>query len=245
MRRCCWVSSDETLFSGVTALNSIVKYSFLFAVAGVLLVALAALKGGYFVLLLWPAVSCFAIALAYFYLGPRVFGKRPNGKLTKSSLLLLLPYHLYLWCVWHALRLVRREDCCNQLADDITIGRRPLPAELPGNVDVVVDLTCEFYEPRRIRKLCGYQSFPLLDGVAPTPQRLIDIVSRLSELPGHIYIHCAQGHGRTALVAAALLLVRGRAANPAEAIELMRSVRPLVRLSRGQRRCLDQAFALM
>jgi protein-tyrosine phosphatase len=221
------------------------KYAILFGFAGASLSVLAVLRGGYFLILLWLALSFVAIGFAYSGSGPRVFGKRKNGTMAIGSLLILMPYLAYLWCVWHVLRIVLREDCQNQVSDTLTIGRRLLASELPDHVEVVVDLTCEFPEQKLIRTLYDYQSFPMLDGIAPAPQTVVCIVRELARLNGHIYIHCAQGHGRTGLVAAALLLAKDAAKNPAAAIETLASVRPRVRLSKDQTYCLERAFQLM
>jgi protein-tyrosine phosphatase len=223
------------------------KYAVLFALSGAMLSVLAVSHGGYYWILLWPALSFLAISLAYGGFGVRVFGKRTDGTMATASLIVLLPYLIYLWGVWHVLRLFSREDSQNRILDDLTIGRRLLASELPKDkdIEVIVDLTCEFYEPTPIRTSHTYQSFPLLDGVAPTPESLVGIVRKLSDLKRHIYIRCAQGHGRTGLVTAALLLIRGSAADPAVALGMIQSVRPQVRLSRAQTICLEGAFALM
>jgi protein-tyrosine phosphatase len=225
--------------------TSSLKYAVLFAFAGALLGLLAASHSGWYLLLLWPALSLIAISLAYFGFGTRVFGKRLDGRMTTSSLIVLFPYLAYLWSVWHVLRIVSREDCQNRLADNLTIGRRMLANEMPEYIEVVVDLTCEFFEPKPIRTSREYLSFPLLDGVAPSPESIVRIARQLSEDGRHIFIHCAQGHGRTGLVAAALIVIRGTAADPGAAIELLQSARPQVRLSRGQMSCLERAFLLM
>jgi uncharacterized membrane protein (GlpM family) len=154
--------------------------------AGALLLMLAVLHGGYYLILLWPALSCFAISLAYVGFGVGVFGKRNDGSIAKASLIVLLPYLVYLWFVWHILRLLSREDSRNRLSDDLTIGRRLLASELPGGVEVVVDLTCEFSEPTPIRTSHTYQSFPLLDGIAPSPESLVGIVRQLAALNRHL-----------------------------------------------------------
>jgi protein-tyrosine phosphatase len=62
----------------------------------------------------------------------------------------------------------------------------------------------------------------------------------IADWPGAVYIHCAVGHGRSATVAAAVLLARGLAANPREAVALLRRSRPLVRLTRVQRCVLER-----
>jgi protein-tyrosine phosphatase len=221
------------------------KYALLFACAGALLVFLAVSHANWYLLLLWPALSCIAISLAYWRFGARVFGKRIDGTMRKSSLIVLLPYLTYLWSVWHVLRMVVREDCQNQVAENLTIGRRLLASELPEDIEVVVDLTCEFFEPKTIRTSREYLSFPMLDGVASSPQAVVRIVQQLSGEDRHLFIHCAQGHGRTGLVAAALLLVRGSTADPNAAVELIQSARPQVRLSREQMSCLENVFGLM
>jgi protein-tyrosine phosphatase len=212
---------------------------------GALIGVLAVSYGGWYLILLWPALSLFIISLAYFRFGTVVFGKRTDGTMARSSFFVLLPYLLYLWFVWHVVRLLSREDCHHQLSINLTIGRRLLPSELPEYVDTVVDLTCEFSEPLLIRTSREYRSFPMLDGVAPSPQALVRIARQLAELNGHLYIHCAQGHGRTGLVAAALLLTRRSAGSPSAAIELIQSIRSQVRLARRQLACLEIAYVLM
>jgi len=225
--------------------HSALKYALLFAWAGAGLGLLAVTLSGWYLLLLWPALSCIAISLAYWPFGTRVFGKRLDGTMRASSLIVLLPYLAYAWSAWHVLRIVLREDCQNQVTDNLTIGRRLLASELPKDIAVVVDLTCEFFEPKPIRTSREYWSFPLLDGVAPSPQAVVRIVQQLLGDDRHLFIHCAQGHGRTGLVAAALLLARRSAANPNGAVALMQTVRPQVRLSREQMSCLENVFGLM
>ena len=61
----------------------------------------------------------------------------------------------------------------------------------------------------------------------------------VSALPGEVYVHCAEGHGRTALVAAAILLVRGKAATSDEAVQLVLESRAKAHMNRQQRQALD------
>lgn len=209
------------------------KYGLLFATVAVLLVALALLFRGWHLLLLWPAVSFGVVAVGYLYFGPIVFGKSSRGVLSAFSQLLLLPYLLYLWSVWHALRLVKREPAFNQLTDNVFIGRRLLSHELPDNINHVVDLTCEFNESNALRST-SYHSFPILDGFVPSVVDLQEWVLAVAAMPSNVYIHCAEGHGRTGLFAAALLLTIGHSKTPDEALEFIRSKRPMVRLNRRQ-----------
>ncbi len=60
----------------------------------------------------------------------------------------------------------------------------------------------------------------------------------LLSIPG--VIHCAQGHGRTGLVAAAVLVVFRRAQTVSEAIAMVQTVRPGIELNTMQRSILEQ-----
>lgn len=209
------------------------KYGLLFATVSTLLAAAALLHRGWQLLWLWPAVSFGVIAIGYLGAGPKVYGKSTHGVLSPFSQLLLLPYLLYLWTVWHVLRLVKREPAWHQLTDKVIIGRRLRSRELPCEIDHVVDLTCEFTEPSVLRSR-SYRLYPVLDGVAPSPEQFRQWVSEVAALPGIVYIHCAEGHGRTGMFAAALLLARGEAKSAEEALAFVKSKRPLVRLGRQQ-----------
>src|SRR5436190_940901 len=52
--------------------------------------------------------------------------------------------------------------------------------------------------------------------------------------PGPMVVHCAQGHGRSAMVMAALLVRRSLAATPEEAVRRVKQARPGARLNRWQ-----------
>lgn len=215
------------------------KYGILFSVVAVLLVVSAVSHAGCFALLLWPAISFGVIASGYFYFGPSVYGKSQAGVLAAINQLILLPYLIYLWSVWHLLRFFKRESAYDQLSEDLYIGRRLISRELPAEIDHVIDLTCEFTEPLALRNK-SYYSFPVLDGYVPTTDQLRKWVSEIADLPGTIYIHCAEGHGRTGLFAAALLLYKGQFQAPDEAIEFIKSKRPLVRLGSRQLAVLNE-----
>ena len=209
------------------------KYGILFAVAALLLMILASIHRGWFFLLIWPGISFAVVASGYFYFGPSVYGKSARGLISPTCQLLLLPYLLYAWSVWYAVRLVRREPAFHQLTERIFIGRRLLSREVPNNIDHVIDLTCEFNEPKGLRSL-SYHSCQILDGFVPSQQQLHKWAAMVSELRGNIYIHCAEGHGRTGLFAAVLLLETGHSQTVHEALRLIVERRPLVRLGKRQ-----------
>jgi protein-tyrosine phosphatase len=221
-----------------------VKYAVVFAVFGLYLAAVAVLLGDFGLLLLWPAVSCFVVAAAYAGVGPAVFGKRPDGRLAWWAVALLLPYLLLSAALWHLVRVFGKEPCCHEVAPGVWLGRRPLPKELPPTVDLVVDLTAEFAEPRGVCAGRTYLCLPTLDTLAPDGMAFAELVRRVTAWPGVVYIHCASGHGRSATLAAAVLIARGLARDAAEAEAVLRGVRPGVRLKKAQRELLAKVTAL-
>lgn len=221
------------------------KYGVLFSTLSLLLAFYAFASGGWLFLLAWPATSFGVIGLAYLALGYRVFGKRPDGSMTFASVAILLPYLLYLWGVWHIVRLVSREPAHNTLIDGVFIGRRLLAAELPAGIQTVVDLTSEFPEPSALRSVSNYVAAPMLDASVLPPQSMADLACQIATAETPLYIHCAQGHGRTGLVAALFLLARGDADTPDTAIEMIQSSRPLVGLNSVQRASLLAASKLL
>ncbi|MEM7014512.1 MAG: tyrosine-protein phosphatase, partial [Verrucomicrobiota bacterium] len=191
-------------------------------------------------LLLWPAISFGGVAIGYVHLGPAVFGKNKYGVISPIRQLLLAPYLIYLHLVWHSARLLKREPAWNQVTDRIYIGRRLLSHELPKDIEHVIDLTCEFAETTALRSRT-YHSFQILDAAAPSTEKLVDWINFTADLEGIIYIHCAEGHGRTGLFAALLLVRLGRFSKTADALAYIKTQRPLVGLNRQQSLSLEEA----
>jgi protein-tyrosine phosphatase len=113
-----------------------------------------------------------------------------------------------------------------------------LAGEIHEVFENYVDLTSEFIEPLPIRCGASYCSFPILDGMAPSPKSLHDVILDLR--PGRTFVHCAQGHGRTGLFAAALLISRGQASSVEEGLMLLTEARPSLRLNQTQLACLQK-----
>lgn len=183
-------------------------------------------------LLIWAGVSFGWIAIGYAGMGPRVFGKTSRGRIPLAWKVLNLPYLAMTWLVWHVVRLLSREEAFNTIDANLVIGRRLLASEAPEGFDHYVDLTAEFEEPAPIRIRSGYRCLPILDATVPAIEDLREAVE--SSVNGRVFVHCAQGHGRTGLFALALLLRRGRVQTVEEGIGLLRSLRPAVRLNRVQ-----------
>ncbi len=215
------------------------KIGVLFALAAFLFATWGIINGGWYSLALWPALSFGIVSTGYLYFGPIVFGKRSNGRHSILSVILLLPYLTYMNVIWYLARFLKREAAYDQLTENIVIGRRVLSREIPDNIDVVIDLTCEFTETAEFR-LMQYHNFQILDGTAPSIDQLLIWLKQIQNVPGRIYIHCAEGHGRTGLFTAALLVVTGHSESTSDALNFIQAKRPLVRLGSQQRQVLAE-----
>jgi len=210
------------------------RYSILFTLIGFYLCAFPFFfwESNLSYILLWPGLAFIIVGLAYGTNRPSVFGKTQSGRLGPFNTILLLPYLLMVWSFWHLLRLVKTENAHDQITPTLTIGRRIYPRELPTEVDAVVDLTAEHPEPKGVREAGTYVAKPILDNHVPSVDELEALIEKVHDL-GHLYVHCAEGHGRAALISACVLLKRGDAHTPEEAVEMLQKERPLVR-PRGQ-----------
>ena len=64
-------------------------------------------------LLIWSAVSFMIVGMSYVWFGPRVYGKKPDGKLDKWRVVVLLPFLLLIWAKWRVQRFLTKEECWN------------------------------------------------------------------------------------------------------------------------------------
>ena len=168
------------------------KYAIFFLACCVGLVVVAFPWTAASVFKLWGSLALGVVGLGYAGVGPRIFGKSSEGRISPLNGLILAPYLLLLWTVWHLSRALRGEAPFNELVEGITIGRRLLPGEYPEGIESVVDLTAEFPESSRIRQDRVYRAFPILDGSPSTPETLQHIARAIMDLPGDVYIHCAE-----------------------------------------------------
>jgi len=193
--------------------------------------------------LLWPAaVIAFAWGV-YLVEAPRAFGKRRDGTLALWAWIVWAPVFLYQWIAHELVRRFSAEPVGTEVAPGVWVGRRPRPHELPPDVAIVVDLCAEFHAARGVREGRRYVAIPTLDARAPAPAEIAQIVDEVLAAGGPAFIHCALGHGRSATVAAAVLVRRGDAAlGDVEA--KMRTARPRIGLNAHQRAALAAAVAL-
>jgi protein-tyrosine phosphatase len=114
---------------------------------------------------------------------------------------------------------------------------------LPRDIELVIDLCAEMPAASGVTDQRAYLAIPTLDARAPTPAQIAAAVDRVVATEGPAFIHCAFGHGRSATVAAAVLVRRGEATlDDVEA--KMKAIRPRIGLNRSQRTALRAATTL-
>lgn len=216
------------------------KYAFIFVLFGILFIIFGCNLIIFRWLFFWSGVSFIIVGVAYGGLGAKVFGKKSNGTISKWSLFLLLPYFLLTWMIWHIQRLISKEDCCNEIAPGIWLGRRAFDNELPNNISLIIDLTAEFPEPPNAISGKTYICIPTLDTSVPPEWVFQQLIHTICCWQGNVYIHCALGHGRSATVAAGVLLAKGLVDNFNQAEKLLLTARPQIKFSPYQKNMLKK-----
>jgi protein-tyrosine phosphatase len=101
--------------------------------------------------------------------------------------------------------------------------------------------------PRRVREASRrYICLPTLDRGVPdvaAARAALDEAAQVARAGGVVYIHCAQGFGRSAALVAAILVRRGECRDVGEAEARLKSLRPGVRLTRQQRAFVTELTA--
>ncbi len=219
------------------------KYAIVFLVASLAFVVLALTFQGFAWLLLWPALNLVCLSYAYAENQAEILGKRPEGGLRTVAVLFYLPYFALTWMCWSAYVRLLSEAWSDEVAPGIWVGRRPSPQHIPPNA-LVVDMTAEFPAHPKLRVPGNLMVLPTLDARSPGSAVLRDLAQTLSEQTRPVYVHCAQGHGRSATLAAVILVIRGDAPSIAAALEQMTSIRPGVHLHSIQLKDAENAISL-
>lgn len=189
---------------------------------------------------------CFiGLGIGFGWLGPKIFFKRSDGRLGWLSYLLFWPYHLLNGLSLTLVRLQPKRNVFDEVVSNLFLGRRLLPFDRAAfrqlGICGTLDLTCEFGESKFVRTSGAYQCIPLLDTFAPTVEQLEKGVQWMREQgrQGPIYVHCAMGHGRSAVYVAAFLIADGQVKSIEEAMDILRTKRPGIDIKPIQFQALD------
>jgi hypothetical protein len=156
---------------------------------------------------------------------------------------ILMPYVALGGAALFVARWFDREGLLNQVVPGLYIGRLPFPFERHGlreaGINAVVNLCWEFPHPSGTDRKPGIVTarVPILDGSPPTDRQFgeaIQWVARWRAEGRCVLVHCAQGHGRSATIVAAILLRLGLAQNVEQAVSMIRAARPRAHPSRKQ-----------
>lgn len=216
------------------------NYALIFLIFGILFIIFGWQLIIFSWLFFWTGISFIILGAAYGGLGAKVFGKKSNGTLNKGCLFILLPYLLLTWILWHIQRLITKEDCCNEIAPGIWLGRRAFVNELPHDISLIIDLTAEFSESPNVISGKTYICIPTLDTSVPDELVFKQLIHTICAWQGNVYIHCALGHGRSATVAAGVLLAKGLVSNLNQAEKLLLTARPKIKFSSAQKNMLKK-----
>ena len=161
----------------------------------------------------------------------------------------LLPYLALGALTLYVGRWFDSDGLLNLVSPVLYIGRLPFPAERPGlrdaGVQAVLNLCWEFPRLSGTDADLGLETahVPILDGAPPTDrqfQAAVQTVARWHAAGRCVLIHCAQGHGRTATITAAVLVELALVADVEQALSRVRATRPSAYPSGEQKEALIQ-----
>lgn len=193
-------------------------------------------------ILAWPAVSFALVAISYLVRTPALLGKRDDGTRAWYGYPLTGPFMGLMWFARLILVRFSEEPDWNEVEDGIYVGRRVDAERLPQGPLAIIDLTCEFLPHASVLETT--RCFPTLDGSCPSPERLKRWTEEVASIREPLYIHCAAGHGRSAMLAACVLIRRKLAPDVAGAVQQMQAARPKIHLAPEQQRCAERAMQL-
>ena len=187
-----------------------------------------------------------------------VYGLAVSGRSTERAFggihpvaLALLPYQAFAaFILWASVRL-GREDMMNEVVPGVYLGRLPFTADRSrledSSIGGVLQLCAEFpnlsglWTVRRMEVVI----LPILDGLPPSADQFSMAIKAVAHWRSEgriVLIHCAQGHGRGAVITAAILVACGFADEVVEALEIVRRARPGARPSKNQTLALARYF---
>lgn len=202
------------------------------------------------VLATWAALSLLAVCGLYLDAarggdpGPVLKGRRKPWMQP-----LFWPFRLVSYAVFAGARWRRRAELVDEVTAGLFLGPRLFPGESgwlrERKITAVVDLTSEL-PTATVFATAPFErySVPTLDR-APPPAAVFDEAVRWTAAKvaagESVYVHCAFGRGRSATLAAAVLIALDRAKGAAEAVAMVTAARPSVSV-KGEQLAALEAF---
>jgi hypothetical protein len=200
-------------------------------------------------LLAWPALALAIVVTLY--LGASFgldTGRWMHRRHTPWLQPLVWPYTLCAWTLTVLMRVVRgARSAPTEVVRGLWLGMLPAEREArtleAASVHAIVDLCAELGSIARVYAPPFERlEVPTMDRCPPSPAQLERAVAWIAERHARgqgVYVHCAFGRGRSAMVTAAALVRLGHARTAEEAIAILQRARPSVRVQGDQRRALD------
>lgn len=166
-------------------------------------------------ILLWLGTSLLIIGLGYRNLGPVVFQKDNNGAFSFAARITHLPYRSFSRVIRHFF--FKSYSKPQQITDKLYLGGYALHNQVA--CDAIFDV-CSEYE-RVNYSMPHYVHYPLIDLVAPTTEELRRGVEKLDALLQDnktVFIHCALGMSRSAILVMAWMIYTKKVHSGSEAI---------------------------
>ncbi len=159
-----------------------------------------------------------------------------TGAISTLGYVLQWPYHALLHARIARRRQRSKEPLYNEIAPGVYLGGWPQhDAQLPnqGHKLARVDMTAEL----PARGDGPYYNVPLYDTQGPSVQQTEGAVQWAASVRAQgtpVYVFCQNGHGRSGVVAAALLVETGMAKDGGDAERMVKAARPKVRFNAAQ-----------
>ena len=203
-----------------------IKLALLYLAGSIILAAAAFRLQNAAFFLLWPAAALFAVAMAYAHWGTAVFQKNTQGEVSVSAKIILLPYTLSAW--------LSKKYFTSELPPYCRISKNLYLGSFPQKQikqDFLIDMTAEF-DSSNI-KCKGVYAFARMDLLAQTPQQINQAAQKAAQIikQGSLLICCALGLGRSAVIAAAALILLRQAKDTEQALALIKKARPQIVLT--------------
>lgn len=183
------------------------------------------------------------LAAALFDVSPGRLFKSADGRTRTAIRLVTWPYLLFEIGLFRRYLRKSREPRFEPVAEGVYIGSRVMAQDLAAlrqeGISATLDLVAEFPAPNNLLDDPGivYLCLPVIDGTAPSSRDLeaaVAFVALARRAGRRTLVHCAFGHGRSAMVIACALIRLGLAETGEQALDLLKKCRRKIWLSREQ-----------